>query len=64
MDTYAVRAGAQHRQDPHLWDDSPSTREIGLSISPKTGKSLYKIGFSTVSLGHQYMQIMNNVSSQ
>ena len=57
-----VRAGAQYRENPHLWSDPltpgeskipvqpPSTRETGLSARHGTGKALYKISFSTVSL--------------
>lgn len=56
-----VRSGTQYWQDPRFWDVDlspnraknrrlPSAREIGLSVGPSTGKALYKIGFSTVSL--------------
>jgi len=62
MGAYAVCSGAQYRQDPRVWgadlspdrakknEKLPSARETRLSVEPWTGKTLCKIGFSTVSL--------------
>ncbi|NJC97772.1 MAG: hypothetical protein C3F07_00295 [Anaerolineales bacterium] len=66
MDAYAVRSGPQYWQDPRLWGDpltpggaiKPTTVYKYKELGTETRWSPYKIGFSTVSLGGSFLNIM------